>query len=80
MPVKVDELVVPLGARFADLLADVVELLAWLDDAAVDELELGREGFCGGTGRRKEGIRPVGRARARWWTMIGIRWRRKKRR
>jgi hypothetical protein len=50
VPVIVDELVVPLDAALADLLANVVELLARLDDAGVDELELGREGFCGQRG------------------------------
>jgi hypothetical protein len=45
VPVEIDQLVVALDTRFADLFADVVELFARLDNARVDELELGRERF-----------------------------------
>jgi hypothetical protein len=43
--VVIHELVVPLHTGLPDLLADIVELLTRLNDAGVDEFELGRQRF-----------------------------------
>ncbi len=45
MPVIIHELVVSLRASLADLLTDIVQLLAWLYDTGIDELELRGECF-----------------------------------
>lgn len=47
MAVIVDQLVVTLRARLADLLADFNKLLARLHDAGVNQIQFRRKCFCG---------------------------------
>ena len=42
VPIIVHELVIPLGATLADLLADIIELLAWVNDSRIDKIQLWR--------------------------------------
>lgn len=46
VPVVIHEFMVSLDAGLSDPLADIHELLAWRDDAAVDKVELGGQRLC----------------------------------
>jgi hypothetical protein len=43
VPIEIDKLVITLHASLADLLADIMQLLAGDDDSRVDEVQLGRK-------------------------------------
>ena len=46
VPIKVDELVIAFRRSLSDPLANLIEVLAGLNDPAFDELKLGSEGVC----------------------------------